>query len=119
MVLPRASLPHTNSTIIRTLTVWTDCNFFCRRCARSESPRASSKAMLGSRFLPRLGITVQLMTLRDRLANARRGVDRLRHAVAKAGSGAYAALCQGLGVSGRSINEIPDMRRLPEFVDKP
>ncbi len=74
--------------------------------------------MLGRRFLPRLGITVQLMTLRDQLANARRGVDRLRHAVAKAGSDAYAALCEELGVSGRSINEIPDMRMLRELVDR-
>src|SRR5260370_19724888 len=107
MVLPRASLPHSNSTIIRTLNVWTDCNFFCRRCERSESPRASSKAMLGRRFLPRLGITVQLMTLRDQLANARRGVDRLRHAVAKAGSDGYAALWEELGVAGSSINDSP------------
>src|SRR5258708_24679844 len=58
------------------------------------------------------------MALRERLANACRGVDWLRQAVAKAGPDAHGVVCEELGLQGMPIEEIPDIQMLRELVER-
>src|SRR5258708_16987189 len=58
------------------------------------------------------------MALRERLANACRGVDWLRQAVAKAGPDAHAVVCEELGLPGMPIEEITEIQMLRELVER-
>jgi len=76
------------------------------------------ESSIGSREFAEVTDAVQLMALRERLANACRGVDWLRQAVAKAGPEAYAVVCEELGLLGMPIEEIPDIQMLRELVER-
>lgn len=58
-----------------------------------------------------------LAAIRERLANANRGVQRLKTALDSAGLAGYAKVCQDLGFSG-GIGDIPDLKILRALMER-
>jgi hypothetical protein len=65
-----------------------------------------------------VGDVGKLREIAERLANAGRGVQRLKSAVGKVGLEALAAACRELKISSTLTDDIPDTRVLRQLVDR-